>query len=239
MEIKLPSLVYLSVFSVILLSACEAEKNSAVTETSEYAVLGDSKHHSVEFENDLLKIIRVTYKPREKSVTHKYGRFIGLHLTDIDNLLTMPDGRTRSEKRQAHYVWESNPGETYAVKNMRDQPTESIFVQIKGNYRPSITTVANGFDSEGTQMVRTLLLQGDGFRVYKSLFPKGATEPEHSHNAKVAVFLNGGHIGVQKSNGEVVEVKRLPGEAVYGDEVIHMATNVGPTTIEVVIFELM
>jgi len=238
MRMKSYFLMYLGVFSLILLYACEAEKHSVGSEVAGYATLGVSKYYLVEFENDFLKIVRVTYEPGEKSGMQRYDHFIGLHLTDIDNLITMPDGSERSDKRDAHYVWESKAGETYAIKNMRDQSTESIFVQLKGDYEPSASFVVNGFDSEGTQMMRTLLLEGAGFRVYKSVFPEGATEPEHSHNAKVSVFVNGGHVRVRNSTGKEVEVKRVPGEAVYGDEVVHMAKNMGPT-MEVVIFELM
>ena len=238
MVIKPFCLTSLGVLSIILLSACEAKNDNVERERRETSILGDSKYHSVEFENDLLKIIRMSVRPGEHSSMYHHGRFIGLHLTDIDNLLTMPDGSTRSDKRKAHYVWESKSGETHSVRNMREESSESIYIQLKGGYKPSAATVANGFDSEVTQILRKLLLEGDDFRVYKSVFPEGATEPEHSHNAKVTVFLNGGHILIQKSTGEEFEVKRATGEAVYGDEVVHSAKNIGPT-MEVIILELM
>ena len=83
MVIKPFCLTFLGVLSMILLSACDAGNDNVERETRETSILGASKYYSVEFENDLLKIIRMSVRPGEHSGMYHHGRFIGLHLSLI------------------------------------------------------------------------------------------------------------------------------------------------------------
>lgn len=43
----------------------------------------DPKHYKVEFENDRVRVVRIKYKAREKSVMHSHPESIAVFLTDI------------------------------------------------------------------------------------------------------------------------------------------------------------
>ena len=46
--------------------------------SSEDPVKGDLKHHKVEFENHRVRVVRIKYKPGEKSVMHSHPESLGV-----------------------------------------------------------------------------------------------------------------------------------------------------------------
>ena len=46
------------------------------------AVVADSDHYVVEFENDHVRVLRVTYGPNESSVMHEHPNHVAVALTD-------------------------------------------------------------------------------------------------------------------------------------------------------------
>ena len=67
----------------------------------------DSKHYTVEFENDQVRVLRVKYGPHEKSVMHQHPNAVAIFMTDINGKFTFPDGKLRTiperlEKRSGH-----------------------------------------------------------------------------------------------------------------------------------------
>jgi quercetin dioxygenase-like cupin family protein len=57
----------------------------------------DAKHYKVTFENDQVRILRITYGAHEKSVMHEHPNSIAVFLTDGRIKFTLPDGK--SEER--------------------------------------------------------------------------------------------------------------------------------------------
>jgi quercetin dioxygenase-like cupin family protein len=67
----------------------------------------DPKHYKVEFENDRVRVVRIKYKPGEKSVMHGHPESIGVFLTDAHAKFTYPDGKSEDIKRRLGrcYTW--------------------------------------------------------------------------------------------------------------------------------------
>ena len=55
----------------------------------------NAKHYKVEFENDQVRVLRITYGPHEKSVMHEHPDAMAIFLTDGKAKFTLPDGTTR------------------------------------------------------------------------------------------------------------------------------------------------
>ena len=55
----------------------------------------DSKHYKVEFENDQMRVLRISYGPHEKSVMHSHPEGVVIFLTDAKGRFTLPDGTTQ------------------------------------------------------------------------------------------------------------------------------------------------
>jgi uncharacterized RmlC-like cupin family protein len=90
----------------------------------------DPKHYKAEFENNTVRVLRIKYGAKEKSVMHDHPAGMGIFLTDQHVKFTYPDGNTKEVSIKA--------GETKWVdafrhqpENVSDKPFEMILVEIK------------------------------------------------------------------------------------------------------------
>ena len=91
----------------------------------------DPDHYKVEFENDQVRVLRITYGPNEKSVMHDHPEGVAVYLSDLKGQFTLPDGQTVEEEGKAgEAVWtDAGP---HLPQNITDQPFELILVELKG-----------------------------------------------------------------------------------------------------------
>jgi quercetin dioxygenase-like cupin family protein len=64
----------------------------------------DSKHYSVEFENDKVRVVRIKYGAKEKSVMHSHPESISVFLHDCKVKFTYPDGKSENIEAKAGQV---------------------------------------------------------------------------------------------------------------------------------------
>ena len=90
----------------------------------------DPDHYKVEFENELVRVLRISYGPNEKSVMHEHPAGVAVYLTDLKGRFTLPDGQTMEEEGKAgEAVW-TEAGQ-HLPENLTDQPFELILVELK------------------------------------------------------------------------------------------------------------
>jgi len=90
----------------------------------------DSKHYKVEFENDEVRVLRITYGAHEKSVLHEHPAAIAVFLTDGQSKFTFPDGKTQDAPFKAGTtMW--TPAGQHLPENTGDKPFELILVEMK------------------------------------------------------------------------------------------------------------
>ena len=91
----------------------------------------DPSHYTVEFENDQVRVLRITYGPNEKSVMHEHPAGVAVFLTDSKSRFTDPDGEVvEVENKAGETVWvEAGP---HLPENRTAQPFELIVVELKG-----------------------------------------------------------------------------------------------------------
>jgi quercetin dioxygenase-like cupin family protein len=94
------------------------------------AVKTDPKHYSVEFENEDVRVLRIKYGPKERSIMHSHPKGVVIAVTDANGKFTMPDGSVQNNSYKAGQVSEA-PGGTHLPENTSDQPFELILVEIK------------------------------------------------------------------------------------------------------------
>ena len=90
----------------------------------------DSKHYTVELENDKIRIVRVKYGPREKSVMHGHPASVVIMVTGGRVRFTYPDGSTEDI--------DATPGQVmhhaafdHLPENLGDRPFEAVLVELK------------------------------------------------------------------------------------------------------------
>jgi len=67
-------------------------------------VNADSKHYTVEFENDKVRVVRINYGAKEKSVMHAHPESITVFLNDCKARFTYPDGKSEDFEGKAGQV---------------------------------------------------------------------------------------------------------------------------------------
>src|ERR1700682_4139277 len=77
--------------------------------TAQDPIKVDAKHYKVEFENDRVRVLRITYGPHEKSVMHHHPANVAVFMTDGQSRFTRPDGKTPDAPVKTGSVqwWES------------------------------------------------------------------------------------------------------------------------------------
>lgn len=115
------ALTLLSILAAVLLAG---------TTYGEEATVADPKRYKVEFENDKVRVIRVTYGPHEKSVMHTHGPNVAVFLSDSTVRMHLPDGSSVDIVAEAgNTEWAEN--EEHQPENMTDQSMQVILVEIK------------------------------------------------------------------------------------------------------------
>lgn len=93
-------------------------------------VVVDAAHYKVEFENEHVRVLRITYGPNEKSVMHDHPEGVAVYLSDIKAQFTLPDGQTMEEEGKAGEAAWAEAGQ-HLPQNLTDQPFELILVELK------------------------------------------------------------------------------------------------------------
>ena len=90
----------------------------------------DAKHYQVVFENEQVRVLRVQYGPREKSVMHAHPSAVAVFLSDQDARFTLRGGKTierRAKSGEAQWM----PAETHLPENLGAQSLALILVELK------------------------------------------------------------------------------------------------------------
>lgn len=91
----------------------------------------DPNHYKVEFENDQVRVLRVTYGPHEKSVMHEHPASVAIFLTDESVKFTLPDGKTQETTSKTGQVLTTEAGK-HLPENLLAKPMALILVELKG-----------------------------------------------------------------------------------------------------------
>ena len=104
---------------------------SLVGMTADDPVLVDAAHYTVETENDRMRVVRVKYGPREKSVMHGHPASVAVFLTAGCFKFTYPDGRSEEIVASAGQVLTLDAF-VHDPENLTDQYFEAVLIELKG-----------------------------------------------------------------------------------------------------------
>jgi quercetin dioxygenase-like cupin family protein len=90
----------------------------------------DAKHYKVMFENDQVRILKITYGPNEKSVMHEHPNAVAVFLTDGQIKFELPDGKSQDAAVKAGQAM-FTPGGKHLPQNVGDKPFEVVLVELK------------------------------------------------------------------------------------------------------------
>ena len=91
----------------------------------------DPKHYKLVTENDKVRVLRITYGPKEKSVMHDHPGSVAVLLTDQNVRFHTPDGKSEVVTAKAKEAIWSLAGK-HLPENLSEKPLEGILVELKG-----------------------------------------------------------------------------------------------------------
>ena len=218
--------------SLFLVACVENDDNTISTST-----LVAPDHYQIEFENDHVRVIRVTYGPGDASAMHSHEPFVGVTLTGGQSTFTGLNGIT--ESRPENFPGDIIDGnlDPHSVASISKVSQESVFVEIKNRYPTEDESVANAVIADPVNA--TIELDRPDVRVVRIKSPAGHETPIHSHKAGISVALTDMNVAVTSASGEVNEISRPAGDAVWADaRGAHRGKNLSDKPLEVIFFEL-
>ena len=111
----------------VLLCACLVS-----TLLAQDAAKVDPKHYTVISENAQVRILKVHYGPREKSVMHSHPASVAVFLTDGNGVFTYSDGKKENFAIKAGDA-QYERSATHLPENLSDKGMDVIVVELKGN----------------------------------------------------------------------------------------------------------
>lgn len=131
-EVHLPRNTGDEPFELVLVELKEGA--TAGTATAEYpnAVTADPEHYSVEWENDVARLIRIRYGAGETSTMHHHAANCAIFLGVQEITFELPDGEVQEPPA-------TEPGQVTCVDahdhlptNVSDEPLEVVLFELKG-----------------------------------------------------------------------------------------------------------
>lgn len=90
----------------------------------------DSDHYKVEFENDEVRVLRITYGPGEKSVMHEHPDAVVVMLTEGQFVMHAADGTSESSDfPMGAAAW--TPAVTHMPENAGGEESVVILIEMK------------------------------------------------------------------------------------------------------------
>ena len=90
----------------------------------------DPDHYKLIFENEKVRVVRITYGTGEKSVMHYHPDAVAVMMTDNISTFTLPDGEViEISAEHGDAVW--TPAGEHLPQNVGDKPVEVILVELK------------------------------------------------------------------------------------------------------------
>lgn len=96
------------------------------------AVAADPDHYSVEFENDVARLVRITYGAGETSAMHMHPANCAIFLSDQPTRMELPSGEVEENEPQPTGHVECGDAGAHLPTNAGDGGLELILVELKG-----------------------------------------------------------------------------------------------------------
>jgi len=116
----------LVIIALVLTASVHASTAPSTAQRLQDAVTADSKHYKVEFENDIVRVLRVRLDAGDSTPRHTHSAYCAIELSDSS--LKEGDGPTSESKAGQVFCGDAT---SHAPKNVGKALAESIVVEFK------------------------------------------------------------------------------------------------------------
>ena len=202
------------------------------------AVAADPAHYAVEFENDAVRLLRVTYGPGETSVMHTHPEICSIALSASSWSMTDVDGEvTEEDPTTFGTVACGNEATVHIPTNTGTAASEVVLVELKEGASAGTWTSETPDAVSADPDHYSVEWENDLIRVLRISYGAAEQSVMHHHPANCFVSLSDGTWHMTDSAGEVTENVTPVGTLACGDAEDHIPANAGEETGEVVLIE--
>jgi quercetin dioxygenase-like cupin family protein len=116
--------------ALVLLSLGKASTAQSTSQRLSDAVTADPKHYTLEFENDIVRVLRVRLGAGESTPRHSHSAYCAIEITDSS--LKEGDGPTSESKAGQVFCGDST---SHGPRNVGKAIAESIVVEFKNRQK--------------------------------------------------------------------------------------------------------
>jgi quercetin dioxygenase-like cupin family protein len=96
----------------------------------------DAKHYKIESQNSTVRVLRVHYGPKEKSVWHYHPAGVAIAVTDAHVKFNLPGGKSQESTLKAGETMLTSAGR-HLPENLSDSDFEVILIELKTRRKPA------------------------------------------------------------------------------------------------------
>ena len=116
--------------ALVLLSLGKTSTAQSTAQKLPDAVTADPQHYTVEFENDIVRVLRVRLGAGDSTPRHTHSAYCAIEITDSS--LKEPDGPTSESKAGQVFCGDST---SHGPRNVGKTLAESVVVEFKNRQR--------------------------------------------------------------------------------------------------------
>jgi oxalate decarboxylase/phosphoglucose isomerase-like protein (cupin superfamily) len=196
----------------------------------------------VKFDNDAVRVLKVTDIPHKASALHKHDlNRVMIYLTAGDLDVTAENGKVEHQHWKAEQVAWSPAGGMHTSENVGTKPLVIVEVELKRKSPPApkrdpkLDPVA--IDAKHDN----LIFENSQVRVFRSWREPGMSEMMHEHTGagRVVVLLTDIDAKVKSANGEASGLQDKAGEVHWtAGSSTHAGTNAGAKRFDMILVEV-
>jgi quercetin dioxygenase-like cupin family protein len=196
----------------------------------------DANHYKIMFENDQVRVLRIHYNAKEKSVMHEHPASVVVFLNDSKVKFTLPDGSTATDGGgKAGQVRFSDAGK-HLPEDIGAMPVEAVLVELKGKSGMGSAVALDPVKVDPSR--HKVEVENDRVRVLRIKIKAGDTTKQHEHPNAVAIFLTDIKTKFTAGDGTTREGANKRGEAIWAAAEKHTVHNLAGRPAEIILVEL-
>ena len=204
-------------------------ETTAMDSTDAVAVAPD--HYKVEFENDQVRVLRITYAAGDETPMHSHPAGVAVFLADQNAEFRLPDGTSEERPAKANdAVWIA--AETHSPKALSD--LSLILVELKGDGGELVLADPDGDSTVVASDHYKVEFENDQVRVLRIAYADGDKTAMHSHPEAVGVFLKDMSGEFELSDGTVQERQAKVGDVLLFPAETHSPKALGEASLVLV-----
>ena len=195
----------------------------------------DAKHYKVMLENDQVRVLRIHYNPKEKSVMHEHPAAVVVFLNTSKAKFTMPDGTTTTEGGGKAGTLRFTDAGKHLPEDIGTTPVEAVLVELK-NKSGSSAVALDPVKVDPTR--HKVEVENDRVRVLRIKIKARDKTKQHEHPNSVAIFLTDVTAKITGGDGKTRDSNGKRGDAIWAVAEKHSVSNTSAKPAEIILVEL-